>query len=83
MRVSYHHLIQVGVLLGDGSITFPDIDPPTIHEQFGEVEGSPLFNVAATPGPVTTPSAAVALASINVVINSGAWDETCESSFKV
>ena len=47
----------------------------SIHEQFGKVEGSPLFNVAATPGPVTSPSAsaAVALASINVVINSGAW----------
>jgi hypothetical protein len=49
---------------------------PTIHEQFGEAEGSPLFNVAATPA--TSPSAAMAPASIDAVLNSGASTQTAE-----
>ena len=50
---------------------------PTIHEQFGEAEGSPLFNVAASPE--TSPSAARAPASIDAVISSGAWTKSAES----
>ena len=60
---------------GDTSL-FPYVAPPAIHEQFGEAEGSPLFNVAATPA--TSPSAAVAPASIDAVLNSGASTKTLE-----
>ena len=38
----------------------------SIHEQFGEAEGSPLFNVAATP------------ATVDTVISSGAWTKSVE-----
>ena len=55
-----------------------NVAPTTIHEQFGEAEGSPLFNVAATPA--TSPSAAVAQtpASIDAVLNAGASTQTVE-----
>ena len=59
---------------GDGS-KFP-YDTPPIHEQFGEAEGSPLFNVAATPA--TSPSAALAPASIDAVLNLGASTQTLQ-----
>jgi hypothetical protein len=66
---------------GDASSTFPYVAPPTIHEQFGEAEGSPLFNVAATPA--TSPSGAAAPASIDAVLNSsGAWTKTVEVPLK-
>ena len=50
--------------------SFPHVAPPTIHEQFGEDEGPPLFNVAATP------------ANIDAVISSGAWTKSVEVSSK-
>ena len=56
-----------------GASTLPHV-APTIHEQFGEAEGSPLFNVAATPA--TSPSAAAAPASIDAVLNLGASTQT-------
>ena len=66
---------------GDASSTFPYVAPPTIHEQFGEAEGSPLFNVAATPA--TSPSGAAAPASIEAVLNfSGSWTKTVEVPLK-
>ena len=66
---------------GDASSAFPYVAPPTIHEQFGEAEGSPLFNVAATPA--TSPSAAGAPASIDAVLNSSVvWSKTVEVSSK-
>ena len=61
----------------DSSSTFPHVAPPTIHEQFGEAEGLPLFNVAVTPA--TSPSAG---ASIDAVISSGAWTKSVEVSSK-
>ena len=57
-----------------GDTSTPPHVAPTIHEQFGEAEGSPLFNVAATPA--TSPSAAVAPASIDAVLNLGASTQT-------
>ncbi|KAF8799370.1 hypothetical protein BYT27DRAFT_7201608 [Phlegmacium glaucopus] len=42
---------------------------PTIHEQFGEAEGSPLFNGMS---PTTSPTSATVPASIDAVLNSGA-----------
>ena len=57
---------------GDSSSTFPYVAPrTTTQEQFGEADGSPLFNVVATPE--TSPSSAVAPASIDAVLNSNAW----------
>ena len=53
-----------------------NVAPTTIHEQFGEAEGSPLFNVVATPA--TSPSAAVAPASIDAMLNAGASTKTVE-----
>ena len=64
----------------EGPSTFPHVAPPTIHEQFGEAEGSPLFNVAVTPA--TSPSAAGVPASIDAVISSGAWTKSVEVSSK-
>jgi len=65
----------------DAPSTFPHVTPPTIHEQFGEAEGSPLFNVAATPA--TSPSGVVAPASIDAVLNSSiAWAKTVEVPLK-
>ena len=64
----------------DASSTFSHVAPPTIHEQFGEAEGSPLFNVAVTPA--TSPSAEGAPASIDAVISSGAWTKCVEVSSK-
>ena len=43
---------QNQVMLPEPSSTFPHVAPPTIHEQFGEAEGQPLFNVAATPATI-------------------------------
>ena len=65
---------------GSTSSTFPYAAPTTIHEQFGEAEGSPLFNVAATPA--TSPSDAGAPASIDAVLNSGARTKTVEAPSK-
>jgi len=48
---------------------------PTIHEQFGEAEGSPLFN-GASPG--TSPTAATVPLSIDAVLNSGASTQTAK-----
>ena len=39
-------------MLPEPSSTFPHVAAPTIHEQFGEAEGQPLFNVAATPATI-------------------------------
>lgn len=57
---------------------FPNVATPPIYEPFGEVERSPLFNVAATHA--TSPSAAVAPASFDAVISSraGAWTKSVE-----
>ena len=60
----------------DASSAFPNVVPPIIHEQFGEAEGSPLFNVAATPA--ISPSAAAAPASIDAVLNSDTWTKSME-----
>ena len=54
----------------DASSTCPHVALPTIHEQFGEAEGSPLFNVAATP------------ATIDAVISSGARTKGVEVLFE-
>ena len=57
-------------MLPEPSSTFPHVAPPTIHEQFGEAEGQPLFNVAVTP------------ATIDAVISSGAYTKGVEVASK-
>ena len=56
--------------LSDASSTYLHVAHPTIHEQFGEDEESPLFNVAATP------------ATIDAVISSGARTKGVENPSK-
>ena len=52
--------------LSDASSTYLHVALPTILEQFGEAEGSPLLNVAATPP------------TIDAVISSGARSKGVE-----
>lgn len=53
---------------------------PAIHEQFGEPEGSPLFN-GMSPG--TSPTAAVVPASIDAVLSSGVSTQVSSNNSEV